>query len=49
MANKTKLPFEGLRVVELDAYLISGRLTGMLFADQGAEGAAQSARCDGWS
>ena len=37
MTNKTKLPFEGLRVVELDAYLISGRLTGMLFADQGAE------------
>ena len=24
-------------MVELDAYLISGRLTGMLFADQGAE------------
>ena len=37
MANTMKLPFEGLRVVELDAYLISGRLTGMLFADQGAE------------
>ena len=37
IANTMKLPFEGLRVVELDAYLISGRLTGMLFADQGAE------------
>ena len=24
-------------MVELDAYLLSGRLTGMLFADQGAE------------
>ena len=32
-----KLPYEGLRVVELDTYLLSGRLTGMLFADQGAE------------
>merc|ERR1712012_1325097 len=31
------LPFTGLRVVELDANLISGRLSGMLFADQGAE------------
>ena len=28
---------QGLRVVELDARLLSGRLTGMLFADQGAE------------
>ena len=27
----------GLRVVELDANLLSGRLTGMLFSDQGAE------------
>ena len=26
---------QGLRVVELDANLLSGRLTGMLFADQG--------------
>ena len=31
------LPFKGVRVVELDANLISGRLTGMLFSDQGAE------------
>ena len=31
------LPFSGLRIVELEADLLSGRLTGMLFADQGAE------------
>ena len=32
-----KLPYQGIRVVELDASLLSGRLTGVLFADQGAE------------
>ena len=31
------LPYSGLRIVELEANLLSGRLTGMLFADQGAE------------
>ena len=31
------LPFSGLRIVELESNLLSGRLTGMLFADQGAE------------
>ena len=36
MASET-LPFSGLRIVELEADLLSGRLTGMLFADQGAE------------
>ena len=37
MAASAKLPFDGLRVVELDAHLLAGRLTGMLFSDQGAE------------
>ena len=32
-----KLPYQGIRVVELNASLLSGRLTGLLFADQGAE------------
>ena len=32
-----KLPYQGIRVVELNASLLSGRLTGVLFADQGAE------------
>ena len=31
------LPYQGIRVVELNAALLSGRLTGLLFADQGAE------------
>ena len=33
---KPRLPFEGVRVLE-KANLLSGRLTGLLFADQGAE------------
>ena len=35
--NSVSCHTQGLRVVELDAKLLSGRLTGMLFADQGAE------------
>ena len=35
--DKNKLPYEGIRVVEYKATLLSGRLTGLLFADQGAE------------
>ena len=31
------LPYQGIRIVELNADLLSGRLTGLLFADQGAE------------
>lgn len=37
ISKMSKQPYEGLRVVELDANLLSGRLTGMLFSDQGAE------------
>ena len=33
----SKLPYEGIRVVEFHATLLSGRLAGLLFADQGAE------------
>ena len=32
-----KLPYQGIRIVELNASLLSGRLAGLLFADQGAE------------
>jgi crotonobetainyl-CoA:carnitine CoA-transferase CaiB-like acyl-CoA transferase len=32
-----KLPYAGIRIVELNATLLSGRLAGLLFADQGAE------------
>ena len=31
------LPYQGIRIVELNAALLSGRLSGLLFADQGAE------------
>ena len=33
---KPKLPYEGVRIIE-KANLLSGRLTGLMFADQGAE------------
>ena len=36
VTEKPRLPFEGVRIVE-KAGLLSGRLTGLLFADQGAE------------
>ena len=35
-AAKPRLPYEGVRVIE-KANLLSGRLAGLLFADQGAE------------